>query len=137
MFQISKPADGLYLYPAPITGTETIATWQDGRLTTLVEGGEARAVITALTEAHTAHEIIYLDDVVFTPPVPTLGKTQACELHRAMGRAGIRDHYAFASEVIGVPVSSLAALWPEEAVAVQNALAEHVVLAALQAEVAA
>ncbi|MFC6663030.1 hypothetical protein [Deinococcus multiflagellatus] len=54
-----------------------------------------------------------------------------------MGRAGIRDHYAFASEVIGVPVSSLAALWPEEAVAVQNALAEHVVLAALQAEVAA
>ncbi|MFC6663031.1 hypothetical protein [Deinococcus multiflagellatus] len=70
MFQISKPADGLYLYPAPITGTETIATWQDGRLTTLVEGGEARAVITALTEAHTAHEIIYLDDVVFTPPSP-------------------------------------------------------------------
>ncbi|MBZ9715374.1 hypothetical protein [Deinococcus multiflagellatus] len=137
MSQISKPADGTYLYPAPITGTETIATWQDGRLTALVEGGEPRNVITALTEAHTAHEISYLDDVVFTPPAPTIGKALACELHRAMGRAGIRDHYAFASKAVGVEVASLAALWPEELRAVRDALAEYVALAALQAEVAA
>ena len=116
------PADGTYIYSAPITGHEVVALWSAGHLTALSERGEARTGITPLTAAHVAHEISYLDGVTHIAPAPTIGKARAHQLHQDLARAGIRDHYAYSSEVAGVPVTSLAALLPEEARAIRAAL---------------
>ena len=112
----TTPADGFYIYPAPITGAEIVAYWKEGKLTSLSQSGEAQP-ITALTAAHVAHELSYLDGVVFVPCL-TINRAAACELHKALAREGVRDHYALASFVCGVPVRSLTELCGQEARAV-------------------
>lgn len=47
---------------------------------------------------------------------------QAAELHRELGRAGVRDHYVFASEVIGREVTHFRLLSLSERNALRNAL---------------
>lgn len=109
----TTPKDGFYIYPAPITGAEIVAQWKDGQLASLSQSGEAQPV-TPLTAAHVAHEVSYIEDVIFTPAA-TISRAQACDLHKALARAGVRDHYALASFVCGVPVRSLTDLCAQEA----------------------
>ena len=49
-----------------------------------------------------------------------IGKAAAYELHKELGRLRFRDHYTAASEALGFPVSSLAALTAEEAHTVRS-----------------
>ncbi|MFD1732551.1 hypothetical protein ACFSC4_18075 [Deinococcus malanensis] len=62
----SIPADGFYIYPAPMTGAEIVTHWKDGRMVSLTHSGEAQHV-TSLAAAHVAHELTYLEGVIFTP----------------------------------------------------------------------
>lgn len=57
----------------------------------------------------------------FTPaPVPAIGKPTARELHRELGRLGFADHYLTASDALGYPVASLAALSADDAYTVRS-----------------
>lgn len=59
----------------------------------------------------------------FTPapvPAPTIGKPAACELHRELGRLGFTNHYLTASDALGYPVASLAALSADDAYTVRS-----------------
>lgn len=122
MTQPTTPSDGTYLYRAPLSDVEVVAVFDGGRLTALSEAGEARTEITALAAAHVAHDLSYVDGVVFAAPAPRIGKGAAHALHQELGRAKVRDHYAFAAGVVGAPVTSLAALLPQEHAAVCAAL---------------
>ena len=51
----------------------------------------------------------------FLPKVETLSKERASAMHKEMGRLGLGDHYAFASERLGREVSSYTSLSVEEA----------------------
>lgn len=125
--QPTTPADGFYIYPARLSGAECVAIFAAGTLSAFIYAGEAQPV-TALTAAHVAHDLACLngEGVIFTPPAPTIGKREACELHKLMARAGVlsREHYAFAAAVVGASVSSLADLCPVEARAVRLALGD-------------
>lgn len=52
--------------------------------------------------------------------LPTIGNPAACELHRELGRLKYRDHYAAASEALGLTVRSLASLTAAQAQAVRE-----------------
>lgn len=52
--------------------------------------------------------------------VRPIGKASAYELHKELGRLKFSDHYATASEALGVPVSSLAQLTAEQAHTVRS-----------------
>lgn len=49
-----------------------------------------------------------------------IGKPAACELHKTLGRLSFRDHYLTASDALGRPVPSLAALTADEAATVRS-----------------
>ena len=49
-----------------------------------------------------------------------IGKPAAHQLHIELGRLGYKGHYALASEVLGVEVTSLAALNAEDAATVRS-----------------
>lgn len=53
-------------------------------------------------------------------PVPTIGTPAARELHRELGRLRFTDHYGTASDALGYPVDSLAALTADEACTVRS-----------------
>ncbi|OLV20131.1 hypothetical protein [Deinococcus marmoris] len=61
-----------------------------------------------------------LEVVVEVLEAAPIGKATACALHRELGALGYKSHYALASEVLGVPVPSLAALTAEDAAVVRS-----------------
>jgi len=114
----TTPADGTYTYSSPLSRAQVLARFEGGKLTAHLYAGEP-APLTDLAAAQLAHQISYLDGVVFAPLAQPIGKARAARLHRLMGRLGIpsAQHYALAAAALGewVPVPSLADLYPIEA----------------------
>ncbi|CAM3264727.1 hypothetical protein DESA109040_05725 [Deinococcus saxicola] len=50
----------------------------------------------------------------------SIGKAVACALHRELGALGYKAHYALATEALGIQISSLAALTPDDAAIVRS-----------------
>jgi hypothetical protein len=114
----NTPADGSYSYQAGVYGARYFARFEGGTLAHLTREGEAQAV-SALTAAHVAADLARVP-FAFAPLAQPIGKARAAKLHRLMARAGVPsgEHYGFASDALGQPVYSLAALYPVEARAV-------------------
>ena len=55
------------------------------------------------------------------PELPKLSKSRAAAMHKEIGRLGLGEHYAFASERLGRSVSTYQQLTEEEALDVWNA----------------
>ena len=105
------------------TYTVTMSRAAGGFIAT-VNGKEVdvKAAARILESAEADKALTVTAEILDTPaPAPErLGKAAAYELHRELGRLRFRDHYATASEALGVPVSSLAALTAEEANTVRS-----------------
>lgn len=114
--QVTTLQNGTYTYSSPLSGAAVVAQVEGGKLVSLTQAGEAQPV-TALAAAQVEHLVSYLDDVAFTPTPQKIGKARAATLHRLMARAGIPSgqHYGFASDALGEPVYSLAALSEQQA----------------------
>lgn len=91
----------------------------DGPLSAQVDG-EAADLADAVYLVQNAYRVEVLTETLAPTPEPGIGKPAACELHRELGRLKFRDHYATASEALGLPVVSLAALTAMQAQTVRS-----------------
>ncbi len=105
------------------TRRQTVALFRSrftGELHGLVNGNAVplRAAVSILQGADRVTKVY---EVLEQPEqAPTIGNAEARELHRELGRLRFRDHYATASEALGTPVHSLAALTAEQACTVRS-----------------
>lgn len=106
------------------TRTVTLTGGRDGRgqllpMTATVDGVAvpAEEAVILLNWAKREGRVTLLAD---ERTAPTIGKAQACELHRELGALGYRRHYVLAGEALERAVASLAALTAEEAATVRS-----------------
>jgi len=108
------------------TRTVTLSGGRDEQGRTLplaatVDGAEvpAEEVVRLLNWAKRDGRVTLLSDARL---LPAIGKAQACELHRELGRLGYRNpqHYLLAAEALERPVTSFAGLTAAEVITVRS-----------------
>lgn len=104
-------------YWGTVTNTVTIYRTPDG-LRATVDGQDATVLEAHTILSHATTRTVTAETLEPTPRA--VGKATAHELHRELGRLRFRDHYAAASEGLGVPVRSLAALTAEDVQTVRS-----------------
>lgn len=95
----------------------TVTITRAGASFTAEVDGQAVDVLQADRILRAADRLEVVAEMLEAAPI---GKAVACALHRELGALGYRAHYALASEVLGVPVPSLAALTAEDAALVRS-----------------
>lgn len=99
------------------THTVTLHRAAQGEAVNALIDGEDATLARAVALLGDAWAVDVLAEVL---SAPTIGTAAACELHRELGRLQFRNHYSAASDALGRPVSSLAALNAAEAATVRS-----------------
>ncbi len=85
-----------------------------GTLTAEIDG-KAADVFTADNILRGADFRTVTAETLVDAPAQSIGNATACELHKELARLRFTDHYGTASDALGYPVDSLAALTADEA----------------------
>lgn len=114
-------ADVVYRECGTVTGSRlyTVTMTRTAQGFTAEIDGQPAGVLDAARILGSADRVTVTHEVLDTVAAQ-IGKAAAYELHKELGRLKYRDHYATASAALERPVSSLAALTPEQAVTVRS-----------------